>query len=134
MVSRPHRRRAAKGERLCEWRKRALPRCQRIERPRSRISWPLGRRGLGRSFRQPSRDADAIKHAELRAETFYTDSAGYGGTCCQLCSGKTRIQNRSADCNTTRIDATERQRVSVCRATRNDGLRTYNLPAPGNPV
>src|SRR5712692_4760248 len=76
MVSRPHRRRAAKGERLCEWRKRALPRCQRIERPRSRISWPLGRRGLGRAFRQPSRDADAIKHAELRAATLYNDSAG----------------------------------------------------------
>src|SRR5712692_6804534 len=68
MVSRPHRRRAAKGERLREWRKRALPRCQRIERPCSRISWLLGRRGLWRPFRKPSRDADAMKHAELRAD------------------------------------------------------------------
>src|SRR5882762_5735067 len=70
MVSRPYRRRAAESERLCEWRNRALPRCQRIERPGSRISWLVGRRGLWRSFRQSSRDADAIKHAELRAETF----------------------------------------------------------------
>ena len=53
-------RRAAKGDRVSEWRKRALPGCQRIERPCSRISWFLGRRGLWRSFRQPSRDADAI--------------------------------------------------------------------------
>src|SRR6266496_1615954 len=61
MVSCPPRHRAAESDRLCEWRKRALPGCQRIERPCSRISWPLGRRGLWRLFRQPSRDAHAIK-------------------------------------------------------------------------
>src|SRR5947208_10920553 len=63
MVSRPHRRRAAQGGRLCERRKRALPGGRRIERPRARISGPLGRRGLGRPFCKPSRDADPIKHA-----------------------------------------------------------------------
>src|SRR5262249_2799483 len=63
MVSRQHRRRAAPDHRLREWRQCALPRGQRTERPRWRICWPLGRRGLGRPFRQPSREAVAIKRA-----------------------------------------------------------------------
>src|SRR5437899_12151259 len=70
MVSCPRCRRAAEGERLCKWRKRALPGGPRIERSCSRISWLVGRRELWRSFRQPSCDAGAIKHTELRAETF----------------------------------------------------------------
>ena len=38
-------------------------RCQRIKRPCSRIARRLGRRGLGRSFRQPPRDAEPIEQS-----------------------------------------------------------------------
>src|SRR5260370_27062322 len=67
MVSRPRGRRAAKGDRLCERRKHALPGCQRIERPWQRISWPLGRGRLWRPFRKPSSDAGALKCARRGA-------------------------------------------------------------------
>src|SRR5260370_31728280 len=84
MVPRPYRRRAAKRDRRCEWGKRTLAGCQGIEQPYSRIAWPLGRRWLRRPFRQPSRDAEATKPRDLRAEIFYTESAGCAGICRQI--------------------------------------------------
>src|SRR5947209_5505477 len=83
-----------------------------------RFSLRLGRRGCRHTVAYDHAVSSAAERSpgvsSCRGSARFRDAGR------QLCSGKARVQNRSADCHPPGIDATERQPVSVCRTATTD--------------